>query len=290
MPSKITSTTKARQDAIYRWAEIHQPVTVRQLYYRLVTLNLCPKSENGYKAVARVCAEMRKDGSLPWIWITDQTRWQRKPNSYDSLEDALVNMQAFYRRNLWLAQDNYVEIWIEKEALAGVVYPITSDWDVPLMVSKGFASLTYLYNAAETFNHKTDMGKSCHIYYFGDYDPSGVDIRRDIQSKIADYAPRALVYFHDVAVLPHQIDAWDLPTRPTKRSDSRSKGWQGESVELDAIDPQQLRTLVSDSIESCIDADVLDSEMKIQALESETLSEYVSTFYNGTSPNIENRR
>ena len=103
MARGITSTTKERQDANFRWAEIHQPVTVRQLYYRLVTLNLCPKSENGYKAVARVCADMRKKGTLPWSWITDQTRWQRKPTSYDSLEDALSHMQEFYRRNFWLA-------------------------------------------------------------------------------------------------------------------------------------------------------------------------------------------
>ena len=142
MPSKITSTTKARQDAIYRWAEIHHPVTVRQLYYRLVTLNLCPKSENGYKAVSQVCANMRKDGTLPWSWVTDQTRWQRKPTSYDSLALALSHMQAFYRRNLWLAQDNYVEIWIEKEALAGVVYPITEKWDVPQGVARQCRWLT----------------------------------------------------------------------------------------------------------------------------------------------------
>ena len=278
MPRGMTQTTKDRQDAIHQWAAIHHPVTVRQLYYRLVTLNLCPKTENGYKAVARVCADMRKEGTLPWEWITDNTRWQRKPQSYDSLQDALRHLQAFYRRNLWLAQGNYVEIWIEKEALAGVVYEITAQWDVPLMVSKGFASLTYLHDAAESFKHKTEIGKVCHIFYFGDYDPSGVDIRRDIQSKIADYAPLAAVDFHDVAVLPHQIDMWDLPSRPTKRSDSRSKGWQGESVELDAIDPQQLRTLVEDSIVSCIDADVLAREVKIQELESETLNRYVEDF------------
>ena len=136
MPKGITAITKERQEAIYHWAELHQPVTVRQLYYRLVTLNLCPKSENGYKSVSRICAIMRKDGTLPWPWITDQTRWQRKPRTYDSLQDALSHMQAYYRRNLWLAQENYVEVWIEKEALAGVVYPITSEWDVPLMVSK----------------------------------------------------------------------------------------------------------------------------------------------------------
>ena len=278
MPRGITSTTKERQDAIYHWAELHKPVTVRQLYYRLVTLNLCAKSENGYKSVQRVCANMRNDGILPWLWITDQTRWQRKPDSYDNLQDALENMQAYYRRDLWRAQDNYVEIWIEKEALAGVAYPITSDWDVPLMVSKGFSSLTYLYNAAQTFKHKTELGKVCHIYYFGDYDPSGVDISRDIKSKIVDYAPSAVVNFHDVAVLPYQIERWSLPSRPTKRSDTRAKGWVGESVELDSIDPEQLRTLIVESIESCIDTAVLNSEMKIQELESETLSQYLKAF------------
>ena len=123
-----------------------------------------------------------------------------------------------------------------------------------------------------------ELGKVCHIYYFGDYDPSGVDIRRDIQAKIAAFAADAEVEFHDVAVSPNQIERWSLPSRPTKRSDSRAKGWVGESVELDAIDPQQLRTLVVESIESCIDADMLASEKKIQELESETLSQYVSAF------------
>ena len=217
MPRGITSTTKQRQEAIYHWAELHHPVTVRQLYYRLSTIDLCSKDDSGYRAIQRVGANMRKEGILPWEWITDSSRWQRKPRTYGGLADALTHMQQYYRRNVWLAQDNYVEIWLEKDALAGIFYPITAEWDVPLMVSKGFSSLTYVYDAAQTFKEEALCGKECHIYYFGDYDPSGKDIGRDIRAKLVEYAPEAEVEFHEVAVLPEQIELWSLSTRPTKR-------------------------------------------------------------------------
>ena len=278
MPKGITALTKQRQEAIYHWSELHHPVTVRQLYYRLSTVDLCPKDDKGYRAIQRVGANMRKEGILPWAWITDSSRWQRKPTSYSGLEDALSDMQRYYRRNVWLAQDNYVEIWLEKDALAGIFYPITSEWDVPLMVSKGFSSLTYVYDAAQTFKQEALCGKECHIYYFGDYDPSGKDIGRDIRAKLLDYAPEAEVAFHEVAVLPHQIEEWSLSSRPTKKKDSRAKGWKGDSVELDSIDPKILRRLVTDSIVTCIDHELLESEKKIGELEKETLSQYLKAF------------
>ena len=278
MPRGITALTKQRQEAIYHWAELHHPVTVRQLYYRLSTIDLCPKDDKGYKAIQRVGANMRKEGILPWAWITDSSRWQRKPESYGGLEEALSEMQRYYRRNVWLAQERYIEVWLEKDALAGIFYPITAEWDVPLMVSKGFSSLTYVYDAAQTFKAQALRGKDCHIYYFGDYDPSGKDIGRDIRAKLLDYAPEAEVSFHEVAVLPSQIDRWSLPSRPTKKKDSRAKGWKGDSVEMDSIDPKILRRLVTHSIVACVDPDVLAREKKIEELESETLSQYVSAF------------
>ena len=121
-------------------------------------------------------------------------------------------------------------------------------------------------------------GKECHIYYFGDYDPSGKDIGRDIRAKLLDYAPEAEVAFHEVAVLPHQIEEWSLSSRPTKKKDSRAKGWKGDSVELDSIDPKILRRLVTDSIVTCIDHELLESEKKIGELEKETLSQYLKAF------------
>lgn len=108
-----------------------------------------PKTEAAYQGVVlRLCGQMREDGELPWDWITDSTRWMRKPRSYSSLNEALENTKAAYRRALWVDQAVYVEIWIEKEALASIFYSVTAEWDVPLMVVKGFTSKAFAHSAA----------------------------------------------------------------------------------------------------------------------------------------------
>lgn len=283
MPRGKTTLTYQREEAIYNWAHLHHPVTVRQLFYRLVTLDLCDKTEKGYKAIARIAANMRKDDELPWSYIADNTRWMRKPTSYDTMADALEEMQQYYRKNLWGDQSHYCEIWIEKEALSGVILPVTTRWDVPLMVSKGFASLSYLYEAAETFDDQATKEKQSHIFFFGDYDPSGIAIRNDIQNKIEQYTRYADVHFHNVAVNPEQIQAWNLPTRPTKRTDTRAKDWEGDSVELDAIEPPRLRELVEQSITRCINHEQFEKTKEVELAEKETLETYLQS-YNGTSP------
>ena len=104
---------------------------------------------------------MRRARELPYDWLADNTRWQRKPRTFDSVEDALRNTAAFYRKALWNEADSYVEIWLEKDALAGVVYPVTSMYDVPLMVARGYASLSFLYSAAEAIN---ELDVPAYIY------------------------------------------------------------------------------------------------------------------------------
>jgi len=190
---------------------------------------------------------MRRDGVLRYDWLADNTRWQRKPRTFDSVEDALKETAAFYRKNLWRDADSYVEIWMEKDALAGVIYPITSMYDVPLMVARGYASLSFLYNAAEYINQ---LDVPAYIYHLGDYDPSGVNAGEKIEETLRELAPNAEIYFERIAVTPEQIEAWNLPTRPTKKTDTRAKSFGSElSVELDAIDPNVLRSLVQDAIE-----------------------------------------
>jgi hypothetical protein len=169
---------------------------------------------------------------------------------------------------VWDDQDAYVEIWTEKDALAGVLLEETRTWDVPLMVSKGFSSVTYLYEAAKAIEAE---GKPAYLYYFGDHDPSGVHIDRAIERRLREFAPEADIHFERVAVRPEQIRQWDLPTRPTKKTDSRSKGFDGESVEVDAIAPAQLRALVRECIEQHVDRDALERTRETERLERETL-------------------
>jgi hypothetical protein len=165
---------------------------------------------------------------------------------------ALLETAKFYRKALWAEIGAYVEIWLEKDALAGVVFPITALFDVPLMVARGYASLSFLHSAAEYIS-----GLDCpvYIYHLGDFDPSGVNAGEKIEQTLRELAPDANIYFERIAVTPYQIDAWSLPTRPTKASDSRAKGFAAESVELDAINPDALRELVQGVIEQHLPGD-----------------------------------
>jgi hypothetical protein len=239
------------REAIIGVLEEDQPMTVRQVFYRLVSFGAIEKSENEYKnTVCRLLTDMRLDGSIPFYWIADNTRWQRKPVTYNSLEQMLRSGAQAYRRALWQNQDTYVEVWLEKDALSGVLYDVTGPWDVPLMVTRGYPSISYLYDAAEQIQA---MGKPAYLYYFGDRDPSGLDIERNVGDRLREFAPDGEIHLERVAVTPEQIEEWGLLTRPTKKSDSRSGSFSGESVEVDAIPPKVLRHLVEDRILQHVD-------------------------------------
>lgn len=249
-PIKRLRATKAdmqaRHSALWKIVSAMKPMTVRQVYYQATVLNVVEKTEAGYNKVQNDLVQMRRNGSLPYAWLADNTRWQRKPDTFDSVEQALQDTARFYRKSLWNDADCYVEIWLEKDALAGVVYPVTDMYDVPLMVARGYASLSFLHGAAEYIG---SLDVPTYIYHFGDFDPSGVNAGEKIEQTLRELAPEAEIHFERVAVTPAQIEKWNLPTRPTKASDSRSRGFGDISVELDAIPPEDLRELVQIVIE-----------------------------------------
>ena len=263
------------KDAIYNFAQSMRPVSVRQIFYNLTTQNIVDKTKNGYEQVVSISGKMREDGELPFSWISDATRWMRKPDTHDTLIDALEITKEAYRKNLWANQSANVEIWLEKEALSGVVYPITSRWDVPLMVTRGYPSKTFLYTSAEDLN----VDKTNYIYMLSDYDPSGVDLSRNTEATLRRYADEDCdITFERIAVTESQIQQWDLPSRPTKKSDVRSKTFTGESVELDAIPPDRLRGLVEDSITQHIDDDNYQQLCEIESAERESLEVFMDSY------------
>src|SRR5262245_16662303 len=150
---KRSRRTKAEmttlRDAIFALARDNQPATVRQLFYLAVTEGLIPKTEAAYqKTVCRLVLLMRREGRIPYSWIADHTRWMRKPKTWSSLDEMLETAASSYRRALWDEQDSYVEVWSEKNTLAGILFDVTKEFDVPLMVTTGFSSETFLYQAA----------------------------------------------------------------------------------------------------------------------------------------------
>jgi hypothetical protein len=254
-PIKRHRPTKAeverRREQLFEIVEAMKPMTVRQVFYQATVREIVEKTEGGYNKVQTDLVLMRRAGELPYGWIADNTRWQRKPNTFDSVEQALQETARLYRKALWTDADCYVEIWLEKDALAGVVTPITAQHDVPLMVARGYASLSFLHGAAEYIN---DLEVPTYIYHLGDYDPSGVNAGEKIEATLRELAPDAEIHFERIAVTPAQIRNWNLPTRPTKTTDTRAKGFGDTSVELDAIEPDLLRALVQDAIEQHLPA------------------------------------
>ncbi|MCP9824505.1 hypothetical protein KBY78_03675 [Synechococcus sp. EJ6-Ellesmere] len=273
------------RSAIYEILEAENPATVRQTFYALVSRGLIGKSEREYKGtVVRLMTDMRISGQIPWGWVADNTRWMRKPSTFGSLGEYLEAGAAGYRRSLWADAPERVEIWLEKDALSGVLQSVTSEFDVPLMVTRGYPSITYLKDAAELISAHAFRGTSTQIYYFGDHDPSGCNIDITAERRLREFVDLDLqgsrlssidaLTFQRVAVLRHQIEAFGLPTRPTKATDSRSKGFEGESVELDAISPTMLRQMCRSCIEPHIDLDLLSKLQQTEQLEREALSQF----------------
>ena len=246
------------------------PMTCRQIYYRIVSVGLIDKTENEYNnTICRLLAKMRRSGEIPYGWIADNTRWIRKPASYSNLEEMLTITAKCYRKSLWMDMGVNVEIWLEKDALSGVLFDVTEEWDVPLMVTRGYPSLTFLYEAGQGLER---CGKPAYIYYFGDYDPSGVDIPRVTERELRKFAPNTEINFEILAVTgEEQIKELNLITRPTKKSDMRSNKFIGESVEVDAIPSKILRKMADQVISNHISDEEIFRIKETELLERETL-------------------
>jgi hypothetical protein len=231
--------------AIYEIAETERPVTIRGLFYRVMSAGLVPKTEQGYGVVQRQALKMRRAGALPYSWITDGSRLRLQPDSWSGVEAALTYTAQAYRRSLWADQNVHVELWSEKDAIRGVIFPVTAEFDVPLMIARGYSSETFLKETAEEIILD---GKPAVVYQLGDHDRDGVRAWRAIQKRLRAFVPDSIdLTFERIAVNPEQITEYNLPTRP----DKTDSGF-GPCVEVDAIPSTTLRQLVRDAIESWI--------------------------------------
>jgi hypothetical protein len=267
-PKRTKAQIAELSDAILDRLGDEHPMTVRQTFYALLgkptivddwrehrrTTLIC-KDERDYKGtVMRLMGAMREDGVLPWEWVADESRWMRKPKSYLDLNSALIELQSRFRADRWCEQDSRVEIWCEKNALSGIIFPITSQYDVPFMVGAGFSSKTFLHDAAM---EAVEAGKPTVIGYIGDHDPSGKHIIKRLERDLRRYVNRKVkITVQKLAVTPELIEKYALPTRPTKtKGNAHAKNWKGgRSVEVDALPMDALRILVNDFIVGHINA------------------------------------
>jgi hypothetical protein len=188
------------------------------------------------------------------------------------MEEALAETARLYRRNRWGDLPDYLQVWCEKEALAGVAWDVTDDEGVSLWVARGYASISYLHDAASHLNAALRAGKTCYVYNLGDHDPSGCDAWASVVEELRGFAEAPeRVHFARLAVTPGQIRAMNLPTRPTKQSDSRAAGFEGESVELDAIPPDGLRRIIREAVEAHVPPHVREMSARVEEQERQTL-------------------
>lgn len=273
-----TRRTNAELDeidaAIMAAVRDEHPCTLRSVYYRVVSAGAIEKTESGYNVIGRQVLKLRRAGVLPYSWITDGTRYVFRPDTWASPQAALRHTHRTYRRELWANQPTRVEVFSEKDALVGVVESITDEFDVPLGVLRGYASESFAWRVAESVRH---AGKPTRILNLGDHDPSGVNAWEDFARKVHTFAdlPKGQLKFTRIAVTPKQIERYSLPTRPTKRTDTRAASFDGESVEVDAIPPNELRAIVRRSIEKHIDKDALAMTRELEQNDRDLLSNMI---------------
>jgi len=265
-------------------------ITLRQLFYALTVRSILEKTESEYKRLAALTSAMRKDGTLPYEWLEDGTRFVYAQKVYESAEAALRDLSTRYAVSPWPESDCAVEIWLEKDALAGPVYDVTFDYCVPLRVQRGYASLSASYKAAKATAARAKNSQQTAVFYLRDFDPSGADAARASEQAVGDIlesdfdVDRSWMTVTIIGVLERHINAWKLPTRPTKNTDSRAAGFASSvSVELDAIPPAKLRELVTDAILEHLP----DQAMEIKEAEEESTRAYLAALAdakNGDQP------
>ena len=273
-PRRTRAEIEALDDALREIVDQFRPVTVRQVFYQAVNRALVPKSETkGYRVVQRRLVVLREAGDIPHGDIVDGTRYVHGHRRYHDLDEFTTYAAGLYRKDYWSTSEVNVEVWLEKDALKGVLVPtVVNECGLGLHVTRGFASITYLQEAAEDIERD---GRPTYVYVLTDFDPSGVSIAEKVEEELKARAPYSEIIVERLAVDREQIDRWSLPTRPTKASDTRAAKFRRvhgtDSVELDAIPPDELRKLVRDAIDSHMEPWRLRQFRMVEREERETL-------------------
>jgi hypothetical protein len=260
------------------------PQSVRHVFYRLTDPRLAEpveKSERGYEQVQQRLAKLRREGVIPYGWLSDATRRGYHVATYENEAEFIRSMAGRFRADVWKNAEVYCEVWCESRSIAGVIQDTCERLAVSLYPSGGFSSMTLTYEAAQSINWWA-KGRKAVIFYIGDYDPAGVLIDRDIHRKLLEHvSPDIEIVFRRLAVTEEQIAAWDLPTKPRKASETRVR-YITETVEAEAIPANTLRELLRTEIEKLLPPDALlvakmeeDSAREYLEIFADTMGEYI---------------
>ena len=241
-------------------------LTLRQLYYQFVARGLIPNRQKEYKRVGNIISDARLAGLVDWDVIEDRTRNLAGNTHWRDPGHIIQAAHRSFQMDRWAEQPYRVEVWIEKEALAGVIAGICYDLDVPFFACRGYVSQSEMWAGAMRMRVHRENEQTPVIIHLGDHDPSGIDMTRDIEDRHGTFF--ANTYVKRIALNFDQIEEYSPPPNPAKLSDSRATAYIREygmdSWELDVLEPRVLRDLVRDTVE-----DYRDPELYQRALERE---------------------
>lgn len=222
-------------------------LTLRQLYYQFVSRNWIPNRDTEYKRLGNIINDARVAGKLDWDYLEDRSRNLASLGHWTNPADIIRSAAHSYRLDKWADQKYYVEVWVEKEALAGVIGRTANRLDVPYFACKGYVSQSEMHGAARRLaRHKKPV-----VIHLGDHDPSGIDMSRDIEDRLSLFgAGHTLV--NRIALNMDQVEAYNPPPNPAKLTDTRATDYIArygdESWELDALDPATLNDLITETV------------------------------------------
>jgi len=258
----------------------HHPMTVRQVYYQLVSRQVIKNERTLYQAISNLLVEARKSGEIPWEWIEDRLRRPRAVSMWSDLSDFVDTVRGAYRRDVWASQPGYVEAWLEKDALSGIFEDVLREYGVTLCVGRGFDGWDSIHNAGDRYREHGGVT----ILYFGDFDPSGEDMVRSLRARIDEYLwlddEPVDVEIIKCALTMEDISRYRLPSDFAKKTDSRAAKFIAKhgdvSVELDALPVDVLRGRLIAEVESRMDLGALAQVHKQETSERERLTKLLS--------------
>ncbi len=247
-------------------------LTLRQVYYQLVARDYIPNNERSYKNTGNLINDARMAGLIDWLAIQDRTRNIRRNSHWISPADIMGSVLYSYAIDRRKDQPNYIEVWVEKDALIGIVQQISSKLDVPCFSCRGYVSASEMWSAAQRFIRQ-DHRERRVILHLGDHDPSGKDMTRDIAERLDIFG--ADVEVQRIALNWDQIDQYGPPPNPAKLTDSRAGAYIAEfgheSWELDALEPKVLTDLIRDHVDALTDRTLLADAIRREDMDKEEL-------------------
>jgi hypothetical protein len=258
-------------------------LSLRQLYYQLVARDYIENSIKSYKRIGNLVSDSRLAGMLDWGMIEDRGREVHENSHWTTPAGILKSAAYSFRMDRWVNQPSYVEVFVEKDALSGILLPVCRDLDVKFTANKGYSSSTAMYEAAKRIVNAAEDGKDVHIIYLGDHDPSGIDMTRDIRERFALFTREDVTFdVHRLALNYEQVEQWNPPENPAKETDSRYEAYVekfGESSwELDAVEPATLGELVRNQIEDLIDYSEWDAIVQREKAYRDELNKLASNY------------